>query len=146
MMEFKFSDYKNDPNKLITAKIRKWIIKPDFEKVQTPSQLFKEIERQWKRVEYRTTSLFRDVISLDLAKEISAKTRLTELQLFKMIRFSIPIEIANEMREKCTIHTREGTIFVLREPFRTKLLECYINQIREGKTKLEFPKEFYKKE
>jgi hypothetical protein len=151
MMEFKFSDYKN-PNKLIVAKIEKLVklenakLKPNFEKVKTPSQLFDEIERPWKRKEYLETSLFRDVISLDLAKEISMKTRLTELQLFKMIKFSIPIEAAKEMMEKYTIPTKEGKLFALREPFRTKLIEYYIKQISEGKTNLEFLKEFYKKE
>jgi hypothetical protein len=152
MMEFKFSDYKNHPNKLIMAKIEKLVklenakLKPNFEKVKTPSQLFNELERPGKRKEYLETSLFIDVISFDMAKEISTKTRLTKLQLFKMIRFSIPIEIANELMKKYTIPTKEGILFVLREPFRTKLMEYYIKQISEGKTKLEFPKEFYKKE
>lgn len=151
-MEFKFSDYKNHPNKLIMAKIEKLTkqekakLKLNFERIKTPSQLFDEIERPWKRKEYLETSLFRDVISLDLAKEISMKTRLTELQLFKMIRFSIPIEAAKEMMEKYTIPTKEGKLFALREPFRTKLIEYYIKQISEGKTNLEFLKEFYKKE
>ena len=151
-MEFKFSDYKNHPNKLIMAKIEKLTkqekskLKLNFERIKTPSQLFDEIERPWKRKEYLETSLFRDVISLDLAKEISMKTRLTELQLFKMIRFSIPIEAAKEMMEKYTIPTKEGRLFALREPFRTKLIEYYIKQISEGKTNLEFLKEFYKKE
>jgi hypothetical protein len=151
-VEFKFSDYKNHPNKLIMAKIEKLTkqekakLKLNFERIKTPSQLFDEIERPWKRKEYLETSLFRDVISLDLAKEISMKTRLTELQLFKMIRFSIPIEAAKEMMEKYTIPTKEGKLFALREPFRTKLIEYYIKQISEGKTNLEFLKEFYKKE
>jgi hypothetical protein len=151
-VEFKFSDYKNHPNKLIMAKIEKLTkqekakLKLNFERIKTPSQLFDEIERPWKRKEYLETSLFRDVISLDLAKEISMKTRLTELQLFKMIRFSIPIEAAKEMMEKYTIPTKEGKLFALREPFRTKLIEYYIKQISEGKTNLEFLKDFYKKE
>jgi len=151
-MEFKFSDYKNHPNKLIMAKIEKLTkqekakLKLNFERIKTPSQLFNELERPGKRKEYLETSLFRDVISFGMAREISAKTRLTELQLFKMIRFSISIEAAKEMMEKYTIPTKEGTLFVLREPFRTKLMEYYIKQISEGKTKLEFPKEFYKKE
>jgi hypothetical protein len=151
-VEFKFSDYKNHPNKLIMAKIEKLTkqekakLKLNFERIKTPSQLFDEIERPRKRKEYLETSLFRDVISLDLAKEISMKTRLTELQLFKMIRFSIPIEAAKEMMEKYTIPTKEGKLFALREPFRTKLIEYYIKQISEGKTNLEFLKEFYKKE
>jgi len=152
MMEFKFSDYKNHPNKLIMAKIEKLVklenakLKPNFEKVKTPSQLFNELERPGKRKEYLETSLFIDVISFDMAKEISTKTRLTELQLFKMIRFSIPIEAAKELMKKYTIPTKEGILFVLREPFRTKLIEYYLKQISEGKTNLEFPKEFYKKE
>jgi len=147
-MSFKFSEYKNNPHKLIMAKVEKLVKlekeKPDFERINTPSQLFRELERTSRRVKYLTTSLFRDVISLDLAKTISARTRLTELTIFRMIRFSIPIEIANRLMENYTINTKDGKLFALKEPFRSRLMEHYYTQISEGKNYLEFPKEFYK--
>lgn len=135
------SEYKNDPQKLMAAKMKKIMHFESFgplietlNKETSVNKFFKEVNRQDERKEYLVNSLFRDIISFEMAKKIANDTRIPTNKLFRLIRAAIPLEISKKMLEKHTIKTKNGdTLFALQPNLEEKLVKIFRDQLIENK-------------
>ncbi|MCX8202622.1 MAG: hypothetical protein N3G74_02360 [Candidatus Micrarchaeota archaeon] len=142
------SEYKNNPDLLIRKKMLKLMhleskLHLDFDRIKTPSDLFKEATRQEKKRDDLGISLFRDIISMDFAKTISMNTRIELKIAFRLVKASIDMGTARKLFETEAVRFKDAILFQLNEDTKTEIVNFYLKQIKEGNMKLRLPKRFY---
>lgn len=145
-MVLEISKYKNNPELLIKAKVEKLFHlekqKLDMDKIKTPSDLFKAVNRSERRKDDLGISLFRDIISLDFAKIINANTRIELKDAFRMVRAAIDLKTARRIYEKEAVRYKDLVLFKLNDNATKEISEHFIEQIRNGSSKLKLPKKY----
>ena len=172
-MEFSISEYKKNPNLLISAKAQKLMVlnenlmkfKKDeertcMEEIKTAIHACRRIsdflertedihERSIRRIRQRNRkidklflSTFRDIVSLDMAKGMSSKTRIEPSAGFRMIRKALTMENSVILLERHAVRTQTYVLFALESEVQKEILQSFVKQVSSGKKRLSIPKKF----
>ncbi|MEM3369933.1 MAG: hypothetical protein QXE90_03745 [Candidatus Micrarchaeia archaeon] len=148
-MEFEISKYKNDPDLLIRSKLKRLLhlegkLVEDMEKIKTPTDLFKQIEIHDRHLDRLQISIFRDIICMDMAKNLAMNIRLEAKDIFRMIKYAIDMKTARKMLEEDAVKVKGGVLFALNNETKKEIEDYFIKQIKEGHKELRLPNRFYK--
>lgn len=102
----------------------------------------KRIRQRNKKIDKLFLSTFRDIVSLDMAKGMSSKTRIEPSVGFRMIRKALTMDKSVILLEKHAIRTQTYVLFALEGEVQKELLKSFVKQVSSGRKNLTIPKKF----
>ncbi len=121
-----------------------------YKRVSEFLEKIKEIdERSLRRIRQRKNkidglflSIFRDIVSFDMAKEMVSKTRIDTSTGFRMVRRAFSPDKSVILLEKHAIRTQNYVLFALKSQVQKEILESFVKQVSAGKRDLSIPNKF----